>query len=201
MAELHSLPRWTERGRYGVPGSGVTLSEATIASAWNVQGGLARPSFVSEASRLFDVALPLAPGGVARSADRVALGLGPSSWLLVAGGASPLVDFAAKRHALSAAGGALFDVSAARIAWTIAGPRAENVLAKGCPLDLDRRAFAADTCAQSLYGHVGVLIVRSGDASTFTLAVPRSYARDAWHSLLLAAAEYGVEIRAPAPFC
>jgi sarcosine oxidase subunit gamma len=200
VAERHALPQWTQPGRYGAPGSGVTLSEATIAAAWNVQGDVARASFADESSRLFGVALPTAANGVARSVALVALWLGPGSWLLVAGGASPLVDFAAKRDALNAAGGALFDVSVARIAWTIAGPRAEVVLAKGCPLDFDRRAFAADTCAQSLYGHIGVLIVRGDDASTFTLAVPRSYARDAWHSLLGAAAEHGVEIRAPAPF-
>ncbi len=200
MAELHALPRWTKPGRYGAAGSGVTLSEATIAAAWNVRGDLARASFAAEASRLFRVALPVGPGGVAKSADLVALWLGPGSWLLVAGGASPLVGFAEKRDALNAAGGALFDVSAARIAWTIAGPHAEDVLAKGCPLNFDRRVFAAARCAQSLYGHVGVLILRSDDASTFTLAVPRSYARDAWHSLLGAAAEYGAEIGAPTPF-
>ncbi len=65
--------------------------------------------------------------------------LGPGSWLLVAGSELPLVDFTSTRDALNDAGGALFDISAARVAWRIGGPRAAQVLNKGCPLDHSNR--------------------------------------------------------------
>jgi sarcosine oxidase subunit gamma len=190
----------TRPGHYGAAGSAVTLAEATIASAWNVQGDPARPAFIEEARRLFDVALPLAPNTTARTENVTALWLGPTSWLLIAHPPSPLVDFGAKRDALNAAGGALFDVSASRVAWTISGPRAMDVLAKGCPLDFHPRVFAVATCAQSVFGHVNVLIDKRDDEPTCTVMVARSFARDVWHALCEAAAQYGYEVLAPAAF-
>ena len=200
MAEAHDGPVGsTLPGHYGAAASGVALAEATIASAWNVQGDPARPAFVEETRRLFDVALPLAPNTTARTGKLTALWLGPASWLLAAH-ASELSDYAARRDALNAAGGALFDVSASRVAWTISGPRAMDVLAKGCPLDFHPRAFTAGACAQSLFGHVNVLICKRDDIPTFTLMVARSLGRDVWHALCEAAAQYGYDVLPPGPF-
>src|SRR5262249_33272761 len=143
---------------------------------------------------------PAVPNTTARSGALHALWLGPRSWLLLAGDPSALADLTARRDAFNAAGGALFDVSASRIAWTISGPHATDVLARGCPLDFHPGAFGVGACAQSLYGQVGILVVKRDDTPAFTLMVARSYARDVWHSLLVAAAPYGVAIGAPAPY-
>ena len=199
MAE-RALPSWTAAGRHGAPHDGVTFVEATIATAWNVQGDLARKSFADAAQRQFGSTLPAAPNTTARSGALHALWLGPRSWLLVTGDPSALADLTARRDAFSAAGGALFDVSASRVAWTISGPHAPDVLARGCPLDFHPRAFGAGACAQSLYGHVGALVVKHDETPAFTLMVARSYARDVWHSLLVAATPFGAAIGAPAPY-
>lgn len=191
----------TRPGRYGAAGNGVAFAEATISAAWNVQGDTTHAIFMEEAHRLFGVALPRAPNTTAQSDGLKALWLGPSSWLLVAGGPSPLADYAAKRDALNAAGGALFDLSASRVAWTVSGSRAAEVLSKGCPLDFHPRAFAAGACAQSLFGHVNVLIERRDDATTFTVMVARSFAREVWRALCEASAQYGYEVAAPASLC
>jgi sarcosine oxidase subunit gamma len=202
VADAHDHPIGSTRpGHYGAAGSGVALAEAAITSAWNVQGDPARPVFVEAARRLFDVALPLAPDTTARTDKVTALWLGPASWLLVARAAAPLIDYTAKREALNAAaGGALFDVSASRVAWTISGPCAADVLAKGCPLDFHPRAFAAGACAQSVYGHVNALIDKRDDDPTFTVMVARSFARDVWRALCEASAQYGYGVLPPAPF-
>jgi sarcosine oxidase, subunit gamma len=200
VAEVQALPSWTAAGRHGAPHDGVTLVEATIATAWNVQGDLARKGFADMAQRQFGTELPAAPNTTARSGALHTLWLGPRSWLVVTGDSSALADLTARRDAFNAAGGALFDVSASRIAWTISGARATDVLARGCPLDFHARVFRADACAQSLYGQVGVLIVKHDETPEFTLLVARSYARDVWHSLLVAAAPFGVAIGAPAPY-
>ena len=175
----------------------VIIGEATFAAAWNVQGEPVRAPFTAEIGRVFGVALPVAPNTIAAAEALTVLWLGPRSWLLVSAGASPLVDFDAKRNAVNAAGGALFDVSASRVGWRMSGPRAATVLAKGCPIDFHPRAFAAGTCAQSLFGHVNALFVKHDDAPTFTLMVARSYARDVWHMLRDSAAQYDHEVRAP----
>src|SRR4030095_12784305 len=200
VSERDATPDWTQRGHYGAAESGVTFAEATIAAAWNVQGQPTRASFVDALRRLFGVALPLAPNTIATSDALTAVWLAPSSWLLLAGGDSPLVQYAAKRDAVNEAGGALFDASVSRLAWRLSGSRAINVLANGCPLDFHPSAFAAGTCAQSLLGHVGALFVKHDDAPTFTVLVARSFARDAWHALLMSAARHGTEIRSPTPY-
>jgi len=182
----------TQPGHYGEAGTGVTFAEATIAAAWNVQGDAERGAFAHETQRLFGVQLPVAPNTIAQSDSVSALWLGPESWLLLARNMSPLADFQATRDSLNTAGGALFDVSASRVAWTMAGPQAATVLAKSCPVDFHPRAFPSRTCAQSLLGHVNALFVR--DADTFTLLVARSFARDVWHALTESAAQYGYDV-------
>lgn len=195
----------TAPGHYGAESRAVTLGELTFAAAWNVQGNGGHPPLHAEAQRLFGVALPLIPNTTARGPDWTALWLGPASWLLVAAasvdaaGPTPFAAFTAQRDALNAVDGALFDVSASRAAFRVAGPRAATVLAKGCPLDFHPRAFPAGTCAQSMLGHVNVLIERPDAGAAFVVMVARSLAQDAWRQLCLSAAQYGYDVAAPAP--
>jgi sarcosine oxidase, subunit gamma len=190
---------WSTPGHYGHAPAGVTFAEATFAAAWNVQGDATRPPFAAAVHRLFDIVLPAAANTTARSSTLTALWLGPTSWLLVSGPGSALTDFAAKRDALNAASGALFDVTASSIGWSVAGPRAETLLAKDCPLDFHPRAFAAGTCAQSVLGHVNALFYRR-DSSAFTVIVARSHARGVWRSLCQSAAQYGFDVLPPRGF-
>ena len=115
------------------------------------------------------------------------------------GASAQAVDFNAARDALNAAGGALFDVSASRVCFSVAGDAAPDVLGALCPLDFHMRVFPVGACEQSLLGHIGALFFRNG-ASAWAVLVPRSYARDAWHSLALAAMPHGYDVVPPAPF-
>jgi sarcosine oxidase subunit gamma len=119
--------------------------------------------------------------------------LGPRSWLLLATGMrpSPWPAYATSRDAINAAGGALFDVGASRVAFSVHGPLATTVLAKSCPLDFHPRAFATGQCAQSLLGQVNALFCKIDDTPAFTVMVARSLADDAWRTLCLSAAQYG----------
>jgi sarcosine oxidase subunit gamma len=193
----------TAPGHYGDTGTGVSLQPLTLAAAWNVQGDLGRPALAAAVRTEFGIAAPESPNSFTQSDDAAALWLGPSSWLLIAKGATPpgRVDRFNEVHAaLTAAGGALFDLTAARVAWRIAGPQAATVLNKGCPLDLDVRAFPNGSCAQSVLGHVNVLVLRNEAPTAFTLLVARSFARDAWHFLCASSAQYGYDVLPPEPF-
>lgn len=194
----------TRPGHYGVATTTLlTLQEVTIAAAWNLQGDPNNLAFLEQARLLFGISLPTKPNGMREADLLTSIWLGPMSWLLVAGGplsvAHPLTDFSGKRDAVNAARGALFDVSASRVAWRIGGPRASTLLASGCPLDFHPSAFANASCAQSLFGHVGSLVCR-GAAGDFTLFVARSFARDVWSMLGEAGAQHGYDVSAPAPF-
>ena len=195
----------TAPGHYGAEARAATLGELTFGTAWNVQGNGGHPPLRAEAQRLFGVALPLIPNTTARGPDWTALWLGPA--LLAArrrgkrrcAGRTPFAAFTAQRDALNAVDGALFDVSASRAAFRVAGPHAAAVLAKGCPLDFHPRAFPAGTCAQSMLGHVNVLIERPDASAAFVVMVARSLAQDVWRQLCLSAAQYGYDVAAPAP--
>jgi sarcosine oxidase subunit gamma len=191
-------------GHYGAAGIGqLTLRQATIGAAWNIQGDPARSTLFGEVRRLFALALPVTPNATASSGALSALWLGPASWLLIAGdtvsSSHPLADYWAKRDALNIAGGALFDVSASRVGWTIAGPQSTTLLAKACPLDFHPRAFPVGGCAQSLFGHVNALFCRRAD-DAFTVLVARSFARDVWWQLCETGAQYGYDVEPPAAF-
>ena len=191
----------TMAGHYGASArTGVTLAETTFAGAWNVQGDARRPELAAAVRTLFALSLPERPNSSAREGACTALWIGPGSWLIVASDELTRTDFEVKRDALNAAGGALFDVSAGRVGWTIVGSEARAVLAKGCPLDFGPRAFGEGTCAQSVFGRINALFYRHGGASEFTMMVARSFARDAWRSLCLSAAQYGYDVLHPRPF-
>ena len=190
----------TAPAHYGAAGSTVSLSAATIAAAWNVQGDAGSLRLRAEVQRIAGIALPGAANTTSTGDGVVALWLGPQSWLLVAADAAPLGDFTGARDALNVAGGALFDVSASRVAYVVDGTRAVDVLAAGCPLDFDPRVFGTGQCRQSLYGRVPALFYRHGEPPACTVLVARSFARDTWRSLCTTAAAYGYTVRAAARF-
>lgn len=161
-----------------------SVGDVAIAAAWNVQGPPSGERFAVAFVELFGLPLPAAANSTARNDDRLALWLGPRSWLVLSLRSDSCLDaFTAKRDLLNAAGGALFDVSASRVAFRVAGAHAQAVLASGCPLDFHPRVFVSGTCAQSLWGHVNALFYKENDTPSFIVLVARSFARDVRHAL------------------
>jgi sarcosine oxidase subunit gamma len=117
---------------------------------------------------------------------------GPGQWLAVSW-STPVSDFLiGLRRALEPFGATVTDLSHARSVIRIAGPKAREVMLKGCPLDLER--FEVNDCASSLLAHLNVHIHCIGD-QTFDLYVFRSFGLAMWEWLVDAALEYGVEMR------
>lgn len=135
--------------------------------------------------------LPLEPNTVARAGELTALWLGPDEWLLVGppGGGREL-----ERRIREAAGEepvSVTDVSAQRTTVLITGPRARDLLAHGCPLDLHPRAFGAGRCAQTTLARTqAVLVAREEPGAGFWVLVRSSFAGYLADWLLDAATEY-----------
>jgi len=112
--------------------------------------------------------------------------LSPSEWWLVSSG-TPVAELSALRTV---------DLSEGRTVMRLAGPRARDVLAKGCGLNLHPSVFAAGRCTQTSVTHIGC-VLHHVDATTWDFYVPRSYARHFWEWLTDAASEFGSEVLEP----
>lgn len=84
------------------------------------------------------------------------------------------------------------DLGHARTALRVSGPMARELLAKGCPLDVD--ALEAGDCASSRLGPFNIVLYCRAAAS-FDLYVFRSFGLAMWEWLVDEAAEFGCEVR------
>ncbi len=181
----------------GAPAAGgLTIAECHGRALVTLGGAATDHGFVSALRGVLGAELPGRTGQVAAARHGWTLALGPSEWLFVA----PDRDGWAVERELTAAlapvGGQAVDVSHGRAALRLSGAPVRTVLAKGCPIDLHPRAFAAGSCAQTLFGKIGVLL-HARDADAIELYVSRSYADALADGLLGAAREFGVAIAPP----
>lgn len=112
----------------------------------------------------------LAPAGL-----RV-LWLAPDEWLIVTPEGGEEMLAAALRRAVGDGFAAVVELASGQTVIEIAGPRAREVIAKGCPLDLHPRGFGPGSCAQSRLARALVTIAQVDGTPTFELIVRRSFA-------------------------
>jgi sarcosine oxidase, subunit gamma len=137
------------------------------------------------------VPLPLEPGTSARCGDLTVLWLGPDEWLVV-GPAGTERDLEARlRAAVGEEPASVVDVSAHRTTLAVSGPRAGELLAHGCSIDLHPRSFGGGRCAQTLLARAPIVLVdRSDGEPAFWVLVRSSFASYLAEWLLDAAVEY-----------
>ncbi|WP_406176133.1 sarcosine oxidase subunit gamma [Streptomyces sp. NBC_00996] len=193
-----SIPR-----RSPLTGAADRLAAATRASGGAVR--LAELPFLAQTNLRLDakgaaadavglalgLQLPLQPNTVVRAGELTALWLGPDEWLVV-GPPGTQQDLESRiRAATGDAPVSVTDVSAQRTTLLVAGPRARDLLAHGCPLDLHPRAFGAGRCAQTTLARAQiVLVARDESRAGFWVLVRSSFAGYLTDWLLDAAAEY-----------
>src|SRR3989441_5616462 len=135
---------------YETTGGSLSIRELPFLTQINLRVDAGDAAVMRRLSDALGFALPLTPNTVTLAGDRRALWLGPDEWL-VAGPAEQAASLEqALRNGLAEALGSVVDVSANRTVLEIRGPRARDLLAHGVPIDLDRRSFGANCCAQTL---------------------------------------------------
>jgi sarcosine oxidase subunit gamma len=130
---------------------------------------------------------------VSDDGTRHVLWLGPDEWLVVAEpDTGPSLERTV-REAIGEARGAVVDVSANRTTLSVSGPRARDLLAFGCSIDLDERRFKPGMCVQTLLARANVVIVPVGPAvePAFRVLVRPSFA--AYVAAWLADAAVGLD--------
>ena len=76
----------------------------------------------------------------------------------------------------------------------ISGPRAREVLAKGCSLDLHRSVFKPGSAGTTPVALIDCVIWQVDETPSYDLAVPTSFAESFWSWLTASAAEYGYTV-------
>ncbi|MFI5805156.1 sarcosine oxidase subunit gamma [Streptomyces sp. NPDC051561] len=174
--------------------SGGALRLAALRFPAQIDVRLAAGSAAADAITLaLGLPLPVEPNTTTATGRLTALWLGPDEWLVV-GPPDTEQDLESRIRAAVAGGDdplSVTDVSAQRAALLVSGPRARDLLAHGCPLDLHPRAFAPGHCARTTLAraHI-VLVARARPRAGFWLLVRSSYARYVTDWLLDAATEY-----------
>ena len=153
------------------------------------------PSLLARAKTIAGFALDMPINRYAIAAGWTAMRLGPDEWLL-SGPESEAAQIAGDvEAALASLHHALVDVGHARVALSVSGPRAADVINSGCALDLASPAFPAGAATRTLLGKAEIILSKCDDAPTFEIECARSFAayvRDFLHD---AARQY----RTPAP--
>ena len=200
LVSRSALAEIYRQGTFGVAGdaAGVVLSERPPQAILQLASWPGAVTAVRACVRdALTLDLPDTPNTVASTPDATALWLGPERWLIVAPGDVRTQLVTALRKVVTPDIAALAELSDARTVIRLAGPRARDLLAKGCELDLHPRSFAAGRCAQTVVAHVATLIHLVDPSPAFDLYIPRSYATTFWEWLVESASEYGVRVEHP----
>ncbi len=104
------------------------------------------------------------------------LWLGPEEWLVVGPPSFRTGTLDALERAVGPDDGAAVDLSASRVLFELKGPKARDVLASCCALDLHPRVFGPGQCAQTLLGKAPVLLSQMDESPTYRLFVRPSLA-------------------------
>lgn len=156
------------------------------ATRYILRGG---PAVRAAAEQALGLKVPANACRAALDGERAALWLGPDEWLLIAPVESAATLAAALPEALQSLPHSLVDISHRQIALAVKGPAAATLLAAGCPLDLDERAFPVSMCTRTVLARAEIVLWRTG-TEAFRIEVWRSFA--GYLSAFLAEATLGI---------
>ena len=175
----------------------VVISERPFLGHLNLRGDPEDMGFTSAAAAILGLVLPTEPNTVAVNGALLALWLGPDEWLVVTPPSAQTQLSESLEAALHDMHCAVTDVTGGQTVITLSGPRARDVLAKGCPLDLHPSVFRPGHCAQTLVAKANVTIHCVDDSPSFELIVRRSFTDYTALWLHDAALEYGPSVVPP----
>jgi sarcosine oxidase subunit gamma len=184
-----------------ISGTGVVMREIPYRGLINIRGDAGDATFVAAVEKAVKSAPPHTPNTVAgKPAGARVMWLGPDEWLVITKPESAARTVQALTKALKVDGlhASVTDSTHARTCIEISGPRAREVLMKGCSLDLHPSQFGPGQCAQTMVSKVGVMLMqtaatRSG-APTFELYALRSFSTYLWTWLEDASQEFGLKV-------
>lgn len=173
---------------------GVEMCELAFWGHVNLRGDSGDEAFQGAVEKAVGARAPVAPNTIARAGERTIVWLGPDEWLVVSSPESRDGAADGLEEALSGLHVAVNDISSGQTIIRLHGPRARDLLNKGCPLDLHPRVFGPGQCAQSHIGKSNALIIQVDDTPTYDIIVRRSFADYLARWLLHSGMEYDIAV-------
>jgi sarcosine oxidase subunit gamma len=165
-------------------GQGIRLQERAFLGHINLRCDPEDRALIDPIEQVLGCRLPRTPNTFqTAAAGHKVLWLAPDEWLIVTPDGSQSRVASALREASGEGFVTVVELGSGQTVIEISGPRAREVIAKGCPLDLHPRAFGAGRCAQSRLARALVTLVQVDAAPTFELIVRRSFADYLWQWL------------------
>ena len=193
-ALAHRHLRGTAAAEMGAAGIG--LAERPYRAMVAVRGDAGDPRFLEAVEAMTGAAPPVEPNTVATSRKAKLIWLGPDEWLIAAPPGREGALASGLRERLAGLLAAVVDVSESRTVIAVTGPRARDLLARGCTLDLHPRAFNVGACAQTGLARAAILLHLVDDRPTFEITLSRSFADYLWSWLTDKGEEYRLAVLA-----
>lgn len=202
MAEFSWAPRSPLEkalvaGAHGTRGieAGVSLTEIRNFDLIQVMARRGQAAELAKAAKgRFGVVVHDAPKAV-QTSDTTLIWSGPDQFFVLSKGGKHTMQTLAP--ALSGPA-SLSDQSHARALISISGTKARALLAKLSSIDLHAASFPIGAAAATSMDHTSVTLWRDSDRpdgqAVFNLLVFATFAESLWHTMLDAAAEYGVAV-------
>ncbi len=168
--------------------AGVSLQALPYRPSVILRGESGDGAFLKAARDGLGFDLPVKANHAAGNDEVAAYWLGPSEWQLLG-----LADTEPLSQALAQTRHAIIENGDGQQAIALSGPRARDVLAKLCPLDLEDPGLVPGRCARSvLVGCTALLVPREDGA--YHIHVGRSFADYVWRMLADAGLEFAVGV-------
>ena len=150
--------------------TGVAIRDAGPRMRLNVRGDA---SAAAAAGRALGMPWPTTPLSTRSGGGRSALWLGPDEWLVLGPDRAAEASIKVIHAALAGQPASVVDVSHRSVGIHIAGSHVSDVLAAGCPLDLN--VFPVDQCARTIFGKAEIILWRT-DSDAYHVEIGRSFA-------------------------
>lgn len=176
-------------------GADLFIGESAHRTIVNVRGD-GGDAFKAAVKSIIGADLPTEPNTTAKINDLRILWLGPTEWWVVSTNTDSGKLTGQLRDAFNGQHAAVIDVSESRTVISISGPKARDVLARGCSLDLHPRVFSAGRCAQTGLTKANILLDQTSDIPSYDIYVLKSFADYLWQWFWLVGRDFNFSIAA-----
>ncbi|MGI9222301.1 MAG: sarcosine oxidase subunit gamma [Woeseiaceae bacterium] len=169
------------------------LERLTDVGYLNIRGDTSDVEFVEIVQKVCAATLPVTANTM-NGEDPKIYWLGPDEWLLAGNIAAISKIEVALAQQLEHKHAAVNNLSGSQVGYRLAGDAAQELLAKGCTLNLYPDVFGVDRCAQTALAKAAVLISPLATGRGYEIIVRRSFADYLWQWLLRAGRQYRIDV-------